>query len=89
MGSQFRNWHFLTSGACLVALLASWHLAFGQKPTGDAKLEPSLREHATEMLCERSGSIPSGAKIFRAANLSFIRPSKGKGTVAPAQRSMT
>jgi hypothetical protein len=58
MGSQVRQWPVLTSGLCLFALLASWHLAFGQKPSGDTKLDPSLREHATEMLAE-------GMRTFR------------------------
>src|SRR5262245_890669 len=58
MGSPVRQWPVLTCGLCLIAILASWHLAFGQKPTGEAKLDLSLMEHATEMLAE-------GMRTFR------------------------
>jgi hypothetical protein len=35
MGSNVRRWYLLTVGFCVAALLASWHVAFGQKPSPD------------------------------------------------------
>jgi hypothetical protein len=50
----------LASGLCVVALLASWHVAFGQKPSvgSEAKPDPSVREYANGLLTE-------GLRTFR------------------------
>jgi hypothetical protein len=61
MGSKVRQWHLLTVGFCIAALLASWHVAFGQKPSPDisgAKVDPSAREYANGLLAE-------GMRTFR------------------------
>ena len=55
---QVRQWHLLAGGLCGVALLASWHVAFGQKPSANIKLDPSVREYANGLLME-------GMRTFR------------------------
>ena len=58
MGSKVRQWHLLAGGLCGVALLASWHVASGQKPSANIKLDPSVREYANGLLTE-------GMRTFR------------------------
>ena len=88
MGSNVRRWYLLTVGFCVAALLASGHVAFGQKPSPDQ----SVREYANGLLAEGMRTFrfdtPSGAKSFGAENSNFITPSKGRRTVAPVRASV-
>jgi hypothetical protein len=61
MGFKVRRWYLLTIGFCIAALLASWHIAFGQRPSPEAagaKVDPSVREYSEGMLAE-------GMRTFR------------------------
>jgi hypothetical protein len=58
MGSKVRQWYLLTVGFCVAASLASWHVAFGQKPSSGAKVDQSVREYANGLLAE-------GMRTFR------------------------
>ena len=61
MGSKVRQWYLLIVGFCIAALLASWHVAFGQKPSSEApsaKVDQSVRDYANGMLAE-------GMRTFR------------------------
>jgi hypothetical protein len=61
VGFKVRRWYLLTIGFCIAALLASWHIAFGQRPSPEAagaKVDPSVREYSEGMLAE-------GMRTFR------------------------